>query len=148
MTPYANKRELETSTGFAWERNAADEPYPSRQGLDVSEAPECYRNLRRRARELVSRREMVEGSATTFVQVIYPYLFRSRERAESLNGNAKSRQHLAAPKTCDSQGSAVEILNHPFFLQRHFEERRSQSTADVGTPLTPIQATACKAAAQ
>jgi hypothetical protein len=30
-------------------------------------------------------------------------------------------QHFASPKTRDAQGSAVELLNHPFFFQRGFQ---------------------------
>jgi hypothetical protein len=61
---------------------------------------------------------------------------------------AKATQHFAPSKNCDAQGSAVEILDHPFSLPRNSQQSRPQCSADMGPPLTPIQAGAREPAAQ
>ena len=60
----------------------------------------------------------------------------------------ESSQHFASPKTCDAQGSAVEILDDPSSFQRDFQQGRPQRPADVRPSLTPIQAGARESAAQ
>ena len=40
----------------------------------------------------------------------------------SSNMKTESSQHFAAPKTCDAKRPTVEILRHPFPLQRDLQE--------------------------
>ena len=61
---------------------------------------------------------------------------------------SESSQHFASSSTCDAQGSAVEILDHPLSFQRYFQESCSQCAADMRPPLAPIEASAREAAAQ
>ncbi len=61
---------------------------------------------------------------------------------------AKSSQRFATPKTCDAQGSAVEILDHPFSFQRDSQKGGPQRPADMRPSLTPIQACTGESAAQ
>jgi hypothetical protein len=77
-------------------------------------------------------------------RVLWDYFRVPVTRAQS-DMKAESSQHFASPKSCSVQSSAVKILDHPFSFQCNPQQSRSQCSADMGPPLTPIQAGACEA---
>src|SRR5271169_521671 len=64
------------------------------------------------------------------------------------NMNAQAHQDLSAPVVCDAQCTAVEFLDHPFSLQRDFQQGRPERTANMRPSLAPIEASACEPAPQ
>src|SRR6266404_636539 len=53
---------------------------------------------------------------------------------------SKALLHVTPPGASHPQGTAVEILRDPFPLQRQFENRGAEGPAEVGAPLTPVNA--------
>src|SRR5580658_2994680 len=65
-----------------------------------------------------------------------------------LSLNIETILYFAPPQTGDAQRPAIEILGHPFSLQRDLQQSSAQRAAKMRPALTPVEAGTRELAAQ
>jgi len=69
---------------------------------------------------------------------------RARRSIGTLGGNPNSTEYVASPAICDTQRSAIQVLDHPFPFPRKRQKGRTQRAGKMKPPLAPVEASACE----